>query len=38
MTVAPIEDVEFDDAATLAMGEAFDQACKLLRSFGSACA
>jgi hypothetical protein len=28
---ASIEDVEFDDAATLAIGQAFDKACKLLR-------
>jgi tartrate dehydratase beta subunit/fumarate hydratase class I family protein len=27
----------FADAATLAMGEAFDRACKSLRNFGSAC-
>ena len=27
----------FDDTATLAMGEAFDKACKSLRSFGTAC-
>ena len=25
MTITPIEDVAFDDAATLAMGEAFDR-------------
>jgi hypothetical protein len=31
------QNVWFDDAATLAMGEAFDQACKSLRNFGSAC-
>jgi hypothetical protein len=31
-----IQNVWFDDAATSAMGEAFDQACKLLRNFGSA--
>jgi hypothetical protein len=31
-----IQDVSFDDAATSAMGEAFDRACKSLRSFGSA--
>ena len=30
------QNVWFDDAATLAMGEAFDQACKSLRNFGSA--
>jgi hypothetical protein len=28
--------VWFDDAATFAMGEAFDNACKSLRNFGSA--
>jgi hypothetical protein len=31
-----IQKVCFDDAATSAMGEAFDQACKSLRNFGSA--
>src|SRR4029077_16236028 len=31
-----IQNVEFDDATTFAMGEAFDQACKSLRKFGSA--
>jgi tartrate dehydratase beta subunit/fumarate hydratase class I family protein len=31
------QNVWFDDAATLAMGEAFDQACKSLRNLGSAC-
>ncbi len=36
MTITPIEDVWFDDAATLAMGEAFDNACKSLENFGSA--
>ena len=36
MTVIPIQNVWFDDAATLAMGEAFDRACKLLRNLGSA--
>src|ERR1044071_2341811 len=30
-----IQDVWFDDAATSAMGEAFDQACKSLQEFGS---
>ena len=29
-----IQDVWFDDAATLAMGEAFDHACRSLRNFG----
>ena len=33
----PIQDVAFDDTATSAMGEAFDKACKSLRSFGTAC-
>ena len=37
MHIVPIKNVEFDDAATLAMGKAFDQACKSLRNFGSAC-
>jgi hypothetical protein len=37
MDITPIQNVAFDDAATLAMGEAFDQACKSLRNFGSAC-
>jgi hypothetical protein len=36
MTITPIKNVWFDDAATLAMGEAFDNACKTLRNFGSA--
>ncbi len=35
MTKAPIQDVWFDNAATLAMGEAFDRACVSLRRFGS---
>jgi hypothetical protein len=30
------QNVWFDDAATLAMGEAFDRACKSLRNLGSA--
>jgi hypothetical protein len=30
------ENVWFDDAATLAMGRAFDNACKTLQNFGSA--
>jgi hypothetical protein len=34
MTITPIEDVWFDDAATLAMGEAFDRTCKSLRIIG----
>ena len=37
MNIIPIQDVWFDDAATLAMGKAFDQACKSLRKLGSAC-
>ena len=37
MNVIPIQNVWFDDAATFAMGEAFDNACKSLRNFGSAC-
>ena len=36
MAITPIQNVWFDDAATLAMGEAFDRACKSLRNFGSA--
>ena len=36
VTITPIGDVGFDDAATLAMGEAFDRACKSLRNLGSA--
>ena len=31
-----IQNVWFDDAATSAMGEAFDNACKSLQNFGSA--
>ena len=30
------DDASFDDAATLAMGEAFDNACRSLRNLGSA--
>ena len=37
MDSIPIQNGGFDDAATLAMGEAFDKACKSLRSFGTAC-
>ena len=37
MNIIPNQNFEFDDAATLAMGEAFDRACKSLRNFGSAC-
>ena len=36
MTVTPIQNVWFDDAATSAMGEVFDRACESLRNFGSA--
>ena len=36
MTTNTNQDVWFDDAATLAMGEAFGHACKSLRDFGSA--
>jgi hypothetical protein len=36
MTIIPTQNVWFDDAATLAMGEAFDNACKSLQNFGSA--
>jgi tartrate dehydratase beta subunit/fumarate hydratase class I family protein len=35
MYVVPIQNVEFDDAATSAMGEAFDRACASLRRFGA---
>ena len=31
-----IQNICFDDAATMAMREAFDRACKTLRNFGSA--
>ena len=36
MNIIPIQIVWFDDAATSAMGEAFDRAYGLLRSSGSA--
>jgi hypothetical protein len=36
MAITPIQNVWFDDAATLAMGEAFDRACKSLGNLGSA--
>ena len=36
MNNIPIHNVWFDDAATLAMGEAFDRACKSFRNLGSA--
>ena len=35
MNITPIQNVWFDDAATSAMGEAFDNARKSLRNFGS---
>jgi tartrate dehydratase beta subunit/fumarate hydratase class I family protein len=35
MNSIPIQDVWFDDAATLTMGEAFDHACKSLHRFGT---
>jgi hypothetical protein len=31
MKIVPIQDVSFDDRATLAMGAAFDQACSSFR-------
>ena len=34
MNIIPLQDVSFDDEATLAMGAAFDQACKSLPSSG----
>jgi hypothetical protein len=34
MANASIQDVWFDDAATMAMGEAFDHACVTLHRFG----
>jgi hypothetical protein len=36
MNIIPIQNVWFDDAATLAMGEAFDNTCKSLQNLGSA--
>ena len=36
MIVIPTQNTWFDDAATSAMGEAFDNACKSLQNFGSA--
>ena len=36
MNIIAIQNVWFDDAATLAMGEAFDRACKSPRNLGSA--
>ena len=35
MNITRIQDVCFDDSATLAMGAAFDQACRSLRRFGA---
>jgi len=35
MNINLIKDVSFDGAATSAMGEAFDKACKSLRNLGS---
>jgi hypothetical protein len=34
MNIVPIQNVAFDDVATSAMGEAFDQTCKSLRIIG----
>jgi hypothetical protein len=36
MNTTPTQNVWFDDTATSAMGEAFDNACKSLQNFGSA--
>jgi len=36
MNIITIQNVAFDDTATSAMGEAFDNACKSLQNFGSA--
>ena len=36
MNTIPTQNIWFDDAATSAMGEAFDEACKSLQDFGSA--
>ena len=36
MIIRSIKNIWFDDAATSAMGEAFDHACKTLQDFGSA--
>ncbi|MGA7515894.1 MAG: hypothetical protein WCC42_16410 [Pseudolabrys sp.] len=35
MTITPIEDAAFDDAATFAMGEAIDRTCESIRIIGS---
>ncbi len=37
MNINSIRDVSFDDAATSAMGVAFDKACKSLRNSGCTC-
>lgn len=34
MNIVPLQNVAFDDVATSAMGEAFDQTCKSLRIIG----
>jgi hypothetical protein len=34
MNIVPIQNVAFDDEATLVMGAVFDQACNSLRDFG----
>ena len=36
MAITPIQNTWFDNSATFAMGEAFDNACKTLQNFGSA--
>ncbi len=36
MNIVPIQDVAFDDNATLAMGAAFDRACQSLGDIGRA--
>ena len=36
LNIIPIQNIWFDDAATFAMGEAFDKACKTFQNFGSA--
>jgi hypothetical protein len=36
MNIIPIQNAWFDETATLAMGEAFDKACKSLHGLGSA--
>ena len=37
MNNSSIKDVSFDDAATSAMGEAFDQSLQIVPEFGPAC-